>query len=112
MAQRITQQRQIYYGVEAPGTEGVDPYLNVNPPAGNALLISNLSMSPDLAFYARSFVGQMGSMTGKIGAQPNPMLSFTVDLKGGGAAGVNPELDPLLSNVFGPQIAGAPGTAF
>ena len=100
MAQRITTQRQIYYGIES--TEGVDPYAGSNPPGGNAILVTNLKVSPDLAFNQRSFVGQLGNYTGKIGAQTDPMLSFTLEARGGSAGGtVVPSIDPLLNIIFG-----------
>lgn len=104
MAQRLTAQRQLYFGVES--TEGVE----VVGGAANALLVTNLTINPDRAFNARSFVGQMGGFTGKMGSQPNPTLSFTLECRGGAAgSSVVPAIDPLLKTVFaiGTQDIGA-----
>lgn len=100
MAQRSTTQRQIYFGIES--TEGVDPYAGSNPPGANAILVTNLKVSPDLAFKPRSVVGQLGNYTGKIGAQTDPVLTFTLEARGGSAGGtIVPSIDPILNIIFG-----------
>ena len=97
MTQRNTIDRQLYYGEET--TEGVDPYAASDPPGSNDVVVTNLRVSPDVAFYARSFLGQSGSAKGKIGPQLDPRLSFTVECRGGGTA-ITPKIDPLLKVVF------------
>jgi hypothetical protein len=94
MAQRLTASRQIFWGMES--TEGVDPG---NETGSSALAVSNLVLWPDVSFYRRSVVGQMGSISGNVGAQTSPMLMFTCDVKGQGTD-TNPELDPLLQVVL------------
>lgn len=98
MAQRLTQQRQLYYGVES--TEG-DEVVGTQT---EAILVSNLTMAPDRAFNARAMVGALGSYTGKMGAQTDPNLSFTCELKGSGSGAdyndLPPEIDELLKTVF------------
>lgn len=98
MAQRLTNERRIFFGEES--TEGVDPNASGNPPAANGILVTNLMASPDIAFHARSFVGQNGSVAGKMGAQADPRVSFTVECRGG-VTSVVPKLDPLLKVVLG-----------
>ena len=100
MAQRLTQQRQIYYGVES--TEGTE----VLGTDTEALLVSNLVLSPDQAFLSRSFVGAFGSRKGRLGHQPDPTISFTCEMKGSGA-NITPEIDELLKSIFGTRTAGA-----
>lgn len=95
MAQRLTQQRQIYYGAES--TEGVE----VLGTATEALLVSNLTLGTDQQFFPRMFAGAFGSRAGKLGPQPDPTLSFTVELRGAGASALPPEIDELLKTVFG-----------
>lgn len=95
MAQRLTQQRQIYYGVET--TEG----LEVLGGGSEALLVSNLTLGTDQQFFPRMFAGAFGSRAGKMGPQPDPTLSFTCELRGAGASALPPEIDKLLETVFG-----------
>src|SRR5574341_2111147 len=95
MAQRLTQQRQIYYGVES--TEGTE----VLGTATEALLGSNLTVTPDQAFMPRTFTGAFGSQAGKIGHQPDPSLSFSVELRGAGTGSLPPEIDELLKTIYG-----------
>lgn len=98
MAQRVTTQRQIYFGVES--TEGQEAS---GITGSNAILVKNLSVNPDIAFNPRGFVGQMGRYTGKMGSQPSPSLSFTLEARGGAASSsVVPSIDPLLAVVFAP----------
>ncbi len=95
MAQRLTQQRQLYFGEEA--TEGTE-VLGVG---ANAIAVTNLVMQPDLAFYRRPILGRFGSLPGKIGAQPDPALMFTVQCRVAGTGGI-PKLDPLLERILAP----------
>src|SRR5579859_3236222 len=103
MAQRLTASRQLFYGIESPspGTgEGVDPG---NEGASTFLTVTNLVISPDLAFFRRPIVGQMGTITGKIGDQTDPWLMFTMPCLGGVSAVTSP-LDPLLAVVLSPKV--------
>lgn len=95
MAQRITTQRQLYFGVET--TEGTE----VLGTATQVLSPLNLTAYPDLAFNARQVVGQLGNIAGKIGQQTDPSLSFTMQARCGGTA-ITPRVDPLLAVVLGP----------
>jgi hypothetical protein len=97
MSQRITGDRQLYYGVES--TEGVEVFGG----GANALKYTNLVVSPDIAYYARHAMGAMGAISGKIGAQTNPTLRFTCDLHSGGITAI-PDYDPLLAVVLSPKV--------
>lgn len=104
MAQRLSQQRQLYYGVET--TEGTE----VVGAGANAIAVTHLAVNPDVAFNARPVLGQFGSIAGKMGAQTDPGLSFTVQCRGGAAtSSVVPSIDPLLKSVLsaGTQDTGA-----
>ena len=62
-------------------------------------------MSPDVAFNSRSFHGQFGKFTGRMGDQPNPTLSFTIDCTAGAdAAALAPSYDLLLTTVVGSDV--------
>lgn len=105
MAQRVTQQREIYVRNEV--TEGVDPALpvaqggeNVAWAGGDAILVSNLTVGPDKQYLQRSFTGAFGSRSGRMGIQADPTLSFTVELRGGNTVKA-PEIDLLLKSVLG-----------
>lgn len=105
MAQRLTQQREIY--VKEESTEGVDPgsWTGTLP----ALLVSNLTITPDRQFLPRTFTGTFGSRTGRLSIQPNPTISFSCELRGGNTLRT-PEIDLLLKSVFGAfQDDGATG---
>jgi hypothetical protein len=104
MAQRKTNEREIYYGEEG-ASEGVDPNEGSQPSGSNVIKVTNLMVSPDV-----SFLGHTGNVTGKIGAQTDPRLSFTVECRGAGAGASNPvpKIDPLLKVVLGRDIGAAP----
>src|SRR5438270_1383886 len=95
MTQRLTAQRQLFCALES--TEGTEAFGGNN----DVLSITNLRVMPDQAFYPRQFVGQLGTVTGKIGAQTDPGLAFTVQARGGGTA-TTPRLDNLYRVVLSP----------
>ena len=95
MAQRITQQREIYVRTES--SEGADPGSWVG---GDAILVSNLTLGADRQYLERNFSGVFGSRKGQIGIQADPTLSFTCELRGGNTA-KTPEIDLLWKSVLG-----------
>ncbi len=99
MAQRLTQQRMLFYGVEA--SENTDP---TNPTLGTAteaLLVTDLSLSPDVQHHVRKFLGSAKKRTGVMGAQPDPGLSFTMELRNRGATNNVADIDALLEVLTG-----------
>jgi hypothetical protein len=106
MAQRITQQREIYVRKEV--AEGVDPALLVVqggedvPWAGtDAILVSNLTLGTDRQYNSRQFTGAFGARRGVMSIQPDPTISFTCELRGGNTV-KTPEIDLLWKSVLGP----------
>lgn len=104
MAQRLTTDRQLYFGVET--TEGAEV---VATDGAAAVTLTNLQVGPDVAFNARSILGQIGRIKGNIGAQTDPSLSFTVQCRGGGTS-VVPKLDPLLKVVLSQGVSDSGNT--
>ena len=98
MPQRLTAERQLYYGVES--TEGTE----VVGGNSNAITLTHLAVGPDLAFNSRSIQGRIGRVAGRMGAQTNPGLSFTAQCRGGGTT-IVPKLDPILAVVLGTGVS-------
>lgn len=99
MAQRLTQLRRVFYGDES-STEGTDP---TNPTLGTAteaLLVEDLSFSPQIDYHVRKFFGTNSKKTGKLGAR-HADLSFTMELRNRGATNNVADIDKLLEVLCG-----------
>ena len=96
MAQRLTQQQRLFYGVES--TEGTEV---LGTATETFLAEGSPSYNISQAHLPRKFRSNMGFYQGKMGGHPDPGLSFRCELANRGATNNVSDIDELLKTVFG-----------